>query len=266
MFDYRRRRGVLDARLQLPGGRLVLDRADFWNSVETHHRRQDAVVAREVVVALPAELDAAERAQLAFDFACEIADEFGVAVDCALHAPSRGGDDRNHHAHMLLSACGVSPDGVLGKKAERLDPIVCHRKGQADSVSWLRPRWQGLVNRALERKGAVERVDHRSFKVRGIDRHPTVHIGKKSVAARGREGWNARLRALNARALMLEEQVSKLTRMKARLAARTAAAAVPPPPAPIVENRLSDLWPWRRRMASQQMPHSQPPPLHKPRK
>lgn len=40
-----------------------------------------------------------ERARLAFGFAREIADEFGVAVDRALHASSRDGDDRNHHAH-----------------------------------------------------------------------------------------------------------------------------------------------------------------------
>ena len=141
VFDYRRRKGVLDARIHLPGGRLLQDREKFWNGIEIDHRRRDAVLAREVVLALPSELDADERAALAFGFSREIAQEFEVGVDCALHAPSRDGDDRNFHAHLLLTVCTVDADGVFGKKAERLDPIACKRSGAADSVSWLRPRW-----------------------------------------------------------------------------------------------------------------------------
>lgn len=246
VFDYRRRHGVLDARIQLPGGRHVADRQQFWNGVEVHHRRRDAVIAREVVLALPTELDGDERAALAFGFAREIADEFGVGVDCALHAPSRDGDDRNHHAHLLMTACGVDAQGVFGKKAERLDPIACRRSGAADSVSWLRPRWQDAVNAALARKGSAERIDHRSFKVRGIERLPTEHVGKKGAAARGRVGLNARLRARNAEALVLEEQMGKLIRMRARLAARTEPTSDRQQAVQVVEDRASDLSPWRR--------------------
>lgn len=246
VFDYRRRKGVLDARIHLPGGRLVHDRERFWNDLELHHRRRDAVLAREVVLALPNELDAEERAALAFGFSKEIAQEFGVGVDCALHAPSRDGDDRNFHAHLLLTACTVDADGVLGKKAERLDPIACKRSGAADSVSWLRPRWQDAVNTALARKGSDARVDHRSFKARGIDRLPTGHVGINGAAARERASLNARLRRRNARVADIDEQMSKLMRMKARLAARTE----PKPDAqrPVnVEDRASDLLVWRRR-------------------
>ncbi|MFN7152898.1 MAG: MobA/MobL family protein [Acidovorax sp.] len=251
VFDYRRRHGVLDARIQLPGGRHVADRQQFWNGVEVHHRRRDAVLAREVVLALPTELDADERAELTFGFAREIANEFGVGVDCALHAPSRDGDDRNFHAHLLLTACAVDGEGVLGKKAERLDPIACRRSGAADSVSWLRPRWQELVNASLARKGSAERVDHRSFKARGIERLPTVHVGKKGAAARGRFGLNARLRAKNAQALALEEQMGKLIPMKARLAARLEPTPAPKRTLSPIEDRASDLLPWRRRKAAQ---------------
>lgn len=254
VFDYRRRRGVLDARIHLPSGRLVLDRQQFWNGIEIHHRRRDAVLAREVVLALPGELDADERATLAFSFSKEIAQEFGVGVDCALHMPSRDGDDRNFHAHLLVTACTVDADGVLGKKAERLDPIACKRSGAVDSVSWLRPRWQDAVNNALARKGFTQRVDHRSFKARGIERLPTVHVGINSAAARGRASLNARLRRRNARVEALEEQMGKLVRLKARLAAMRE-----PRPSPqkvahainVVDDRASDLQPWRRRKAAQ---------------
>ncbi len=247
VFDYRRRKGVLDARIHLPGGRLVHDRERFWNDLELHHRRRDAVLAREVVLALPNELDADERAALAFSFSKEIAQEFGVGVDCALHAPSRDGDDRNFHAHLLLTACTVDADGVLGKKAERLDPIACKRSGAADSVSWLRPRWEHSVNAALARKGSAERVDHRSFKTRGIERLPAVHIGIKGAAARGRASLNERLRRRNARLEALDEQMGKLMRMKARLAARTALKPDDRRQVRVVDDPASDLLLWRRR-------------------
>jgi hypothetical protein len=246
VFDYRRRHGVLDARILLPGGLHVADRQQFWNGIEVHHRRRDAVLAREVVLALPTELDADERAELAFRFARELANEFGVGVDCALHAPSRDGDDRNHHAHLLMTACSVDPEGVFGKKAERLDPIACRRSGTPDSVSWLRPRWQDSVNDALVRKGSDERVDHRSFKARGIERLPTVHVGKKGAVARARTGLNARRRMQNAKALVLEEQMGKLMRMKARLAARGGPTPDPQCAVHIVKGRASDFSPWSR--------------------
>ena len=246
VFDYRRRKGVLDARIHLPGGRLVHDRDRFWSDLELHHRRRDAVLAREVVLALPNELDADERAALAFSFSKEIAQEFGVGVDCALHAPSRDGDDRNFHAHLLLTACTVDADGVLGKKAERLDPIACKRSGAADSVSWLRPRWEHSVNAALARKGSAERVDHRSFKTRGIERLPAVHIGIKGGSARGRASLNERLRRRNARLEALDERMGKLMRMKARLAARTEPKPDDRRQVHVVDDQASDLLLWRR--------------------
>jgi hypothetical protein len=135
----------------------------------------------------------------------------------------------------------------------------------ADSVSWLRPRWEHLVNAALAGGGSTERVDHRSHKARGIARHPTVHTGKKSVSARARTGLNVRLRSKNAKAAELEEQISKLMRMRARLAARVAMEVADQPADDIgapstthqsradrhssraAEDILADLSPWRRR-------------------
>ena len=110
------------------------------------------------------------------------------------------------------------------------------------------------MNAALTRKGSTERVDHRSFKARGIERLPTVHVGKKGTAARGRAGLNARLRAKNAQVLALEEQMRKLRRMKARLAARAESTPDPQHAVPVVEDRASDLSPWRR--AKEKLPSS----------
>lgn len=216
VFDYSRKRGVIDTRLVLPGGNCVVDRASFWDGVEVHHRRKDAVTAREVVVALPAELSADARAALAFTFSRDIADRFSVAVDCALHAPSADGDDRNFHAHILMTACAVGKDGVLGKKAEALDPIACRLSKIPDSVSWLRPHWADLVNAALEGAGRQERVDHRSHKSRGIARVPTVHVGPRGPASARRVAVHQKVRARNMKIELIEREISGLRAVHAQ--------------------------------------------------
>ena len=217
MFDYSRRRGVIGARLILPGGVCVMDRPGFWNQVEQHHRRKDAVTAREVVVALPNEIDADQRAVLAFEFARNIANQFSVAVDCALHAPSVTGDDRNFHAHLMLTACTVGVDGALGKKADSLDPILCRRAGQADSVAWLRPHWAALVNEALATAGFSNRVDHRSHQARRIDRLPTIHVGPRGSLAQRRSSLNRRLTVKNVEVDSIEHEMAALRSTRSRL-------------------------------------------------
>ena len=56
-FDYTHKSGVLHAELILPGGGNA-DRTDFWNGLEHHHKRHDAILAREIEIALPGELSA----------------------------------------------------------------------------------------------------------------------------------------------------------------------------------------------------------------
>lgn len=219
IFDYSRRKGVLTAALILPDGGFAPDRAQFWNCVEAHHRRGDAVLAREVIVALPAELNINQRAALAKSLGREIADHFGVAVDMALHAPSKRGGNNNWHAHFLLSACTVDRRGTLGKKAVLLDPIHCRRARVPDSVSWLRPRWEDLANAALAAAGSDQRVDHRSNLTRGIDSLPTVHEGV-GPGADVRRRINARRRAANADGMALDTEMAALLRERAAAAAK----------------------------------------------
>ena len=117
IHDYSRRSGVVSTKLILPGGTEISDRSAFWNRLEAHHKRGDAVLARELIVALPAELSADQRRCLVESLASEIANRYGVAVDLAIHAPSESGDSRNHHAHILQTACHVDPSGTLPSTA-----------------------------------------------------------------------------------------------------------------------------------------------------
>jgi len=206
-FDYSHKTGVLHAELILPGGGSA-DRAAFWNALERHHKRQDAILAREVEIALPSELTTEQRQQLAADFARELADRYGVAADLALHAPrpigeaelarnpgqhhetdpERGRHNGNWHAHILLSACHVSPDGALGRKAVELDPIHCQRHHLENMAERERGRWAERANRALERAGHEAQLDHRSHAERGFDHEPSRHLGPAAAGYERRTG------------------------------------------------------------------------------
>jgi hypothetical protein len=180
---------VDSAELVLPVGapEWAGDRAALWNAAEKAETRKNSTVAREFEVALPSELSATERRALAMTFGQELAERHGCAVDVAIHAPGKEGDNRNHHAHILCTTRRLTPEG-FGAKTRELDD---QKTGE---VSRWRERWGELTNQALERAGQAERVDHRSLKDQGIDREPLPHLGPAATAIERRTGEPSRKR------------------------------------------------------------------------
>ena len=89
----------------------------MWNAAEAIEKRSDARTAREFVLALPHELNDAQRLELTRGFAQGLADRYGAAVDIAIHQPHEGKDLRNRHAHLLMTTRQVTPTG-LGQKTQ----------------------------------------------------------------------------------------------------------------------------------------------------
>lgn len=189
-FDYRGKGGVAHAEIVLPEGIDAPDwmrrREDLWNAMEAAHPRKNALLGTEFVLALPHELDAPARLALAQDYAQRLSTRLGVAADLAIHAPNPDGDERNHHAHILVSALKVTPDGW----GDRYDFAVNRSNREArgmlpvhTQVRDLRREWADCVNEHLARAGLEGRIDPRSFRERGIDLQPTQHKGPAAVAA-----------------------------------------------------------------------------------
>jgi ATP-dependent exoDNAse (exonuclease V) alpha subunit len=113
VFDYRRRRGVLDAAILAPENApaWILDRARLWNAVERAEKRKDAQLAREIELALPHELTPAARRELVHGFVRAVFVAAGMVGDIAIHAPGGAGDARNVHAHVLLTMRAIAGDG-----------------------------------------------------------------------------------------------------------------------------------------------------------
>jgi hypothetical protein len=213
VFDFTRRSGVVlaDIVASANAGEFARDRAALWNAAEMAEKRKDSRTAREWILALPDELDAEQRVDLAREFAWELVDRYGVVADVAIHAPSQSGDDRNHHAHILCTTRIVAGD-VLGEKCA-LELSDAKRKtlglgSAADEISAIRERWAELANAALEKAGSRARIDHRSLadqqaaafergnlaEALALDRPAQVHVGVHATQLDRRSGQVISLR------------------------------------------------------------------------
>ena len=155
-FDYAARGGVDYTEILAPDHApdWVRDRSELWNRVEEAETRKNSQVAREVRVALPDELTHAQRVALVRDYTQAQFVDRGMVADIALHAPGREGDERNHHAHILLTTREVDADGFTTKNRDWNKVEILE--------SW-REAWARDSNAVLERAGIEDRVDHRTL-------------------------------------------------------------------------------------------------------
>ena len=159
IHDYTRRSGVDHCQSFAPVGMIPQPSAELWNKAEAAEVRSNARVAREVLVALPHELDQVQRRELAQSIAQDLADRYGTAGTLAVHQPDREGDQRNHHVHILMTTRRLDASGQLGEKTRELDDV----KRGPQEVEWIRGMIEDQTNRALERAGVESRVDRRSL-------------------------------------------------------------------------------------------------------
>jgi len=150
-------------------------------------RRKDSQVAREIVLALPAdrELTTADRIELARSFVEQHFVSKGLAVQLDVHAPHKergegegawaegtGGDHTNWHAHLLITTRRVEGDHFAATKARDLDPEV-RRAGTrtlvTDAEAW-GETWRAHQDRYFQEHGIGVRVDATAA-------HPGEHIG-----------------------------------------------------------------------------------------
>ena len=213
VFPYDRRSGVAHTAILTPDGASawMRTRAALWNAVEAGERRKDAQLARHVVLALPHELTPARRVELVEGFAAAAFVDAGMVADIAIHAPDRHGDERNHHAHVLLTMRAIEGDGFGAKVRAWNDTGLLER--------W-RAQWAEHVNRALEEAGEAARVDHRSLAAQGVDRLPQPKLGPA-------------VQAMEARGIMTElgDELREVAALNAALAEIEAPAPAAPTPA-----------------------------------
>lgn len=140
------------------------DRAQLWNTVDTTARRKDARLAKTIEAAITRDVPPEQREALLRAYVAPYI-KLGCVADVAIHEDGTG---HNPHVHILLTTRVLTHDG-FGEKLSAIE--------QRRFVKQARERWAELTNRYLKQAGSTLRVDHRSYKARGIAAEPTVHRG-----------------------------------------------------------------------------------------
>lgn len=201
--DFTRKEGVAYSEI-ISNLDIEIKRAELWNLAEEKENRKDARTAREWVIALPDELNPEQRTQLAKDFAQSLVDRYNVVADLAIHEPSKGGSDKNHHAHILLTTRQAQLDQdhqltLTTKTAIELSNTKRKALGMTTSqeeIKEIRAAWADLANKALEQAGYQDRIDHRSYVDQGKELQPTIHEGSKVTQLR-RQGIETEISRFN---------------------------------------------------------------------
>ncbi len=103
--DFTRKGGVVFSEVILPKNapQAYADREILWNEVQRIEKRSDAQLAREVEVALPAEMTREQQIECVRTYINAIFVSKGMIADWALHDKKDG----NPHAHVMLSVRGM---------------------------------------------------------------------------------------------------------------------------------------------------------------
>lgn len=202
VFNFTRKSEVEYLAILAPEGapEWIFDRERLANTVEASESRGNSQIGREIVLALPHQLNRGEQVNLLH---CYVQEQFisqGMVADICLH--SKIG---NQHCHITLTMRELASDGsgFGAKNRSWNDP---------KNVEKWRAAWAEHCNEALADAGHSERIDHRSHAERGIETPPTIHVGRKTPhnaeAHADRLAYNALIQA-----------TAELQRIKANLKA-----------------------------------------------
>ena len=154
--DFTRKRGLVWQQIFLPKNAPPewKDRSVLWNAVEAAEKSKDSRLARELVVALPIELDKTRWIKLLTEYIQENFVADGMCADVAIHDT----DGHNPHAHILLTIRPLDNKGKWQNKTEK--EYLCVKNG--------------------EEKGFTS-SEFASAKLEGWEKQYQYFVGKKKV-------------------------------------------------------------------------------------
>ena len=140
-------------------------------------------------------------------------------------------DSHNPHAHIMLTMREIDEQGFNKKKNRDWN--------KRELLEKQREAWSTYANKALEKAGINETIDHRTLALQGINRIPQIHLGsavtammKRGVATDKGAQWlaieqaNQQIKSLELSLAKVEKEISAeiatQTRTKSQKASSTA--------------------------------------------
>lgn len=196
----------------------ALNREKLWNEVEKKEGIHGQY-ARNWMIALPNELNVNQQEKLVRVFTQDTFAKRGMVADWAIHK-AEPGNSKNDHVHITTTLRPFKEDGSWDQKSrsimihdENNKPICMGRDkngrkyykqrkcfltdwNKKETLLAIRKDWAIICNRFLADAGINARIDERSYKERGIDKLPQVHLGYAATAME-RRGEKTRLGDIN---------------------------------------------------------------------
>lgn len=208
------------------------DKEKLWNEVTRVKYRKNSQLARPIELNLPYELLVGESVTFMVDvlkrYVTENFTAAGMITHIVLHEPDThtGSDERNYHAHLLLTLRGVDEHGFCGKKVRewnRRELLQQWRKNWALECSRMlieADRWEyGHLTLKEQYKKAIARNDldyaeqacnHEPTKHKGVHIHQMERRGIESYVLQDRKQIEASIHGRNEKIVELETLYQEL--------------------------------------------------------
>ena len=154
------------------GQELLENAAEKAEDAHNKTRARSARTAQKLEIALPHELDPEQNRRLVQDFVRDNFTRKGFVCDVSIHGPDKDGDQRNTHAHILVTMRTLDGQGFSADKPH-MDKAALR-----EQLNHWRENWGRQCSRHLERAG---------FKLeaaRMIYAHKTLEEQQKIAEAR----------------------------------------------------------------------------------
>jgi hypothetical protein len=141
----------------------------FWAAADAHERANGRTYT-ELQIALPRELDPAQRQELAREATRELMGE-RFAYTLAVHVPLAKDNIDQPHMHLMFSerivderTRAIPEEQFFKRNGAKKDRDTWHSREKPEEV---RETWVAMMNRAMERAGLEQRMDARSWADQG---------------------------------------------------------------------------------------------------
>ena len=174
IHDYTKKQGIEHSEILSPiaattANAWLADRSKLWNKVEEIEKRYDAQLSREMIIAIPRELDRENQIELVHEYVQSSYVNRGMIADINLHHL----DGDNPHAHVMLTMRELKIDERGSVSFGNKDRTWNDKK----LIETQKKEWEILTNQYLEQAEIETRIDSRSYEEQGIARLPQVHVG-----------------------------------------------------------------------------------------
>ncbi|MDJ0333284.1 MobA/MobL family protein [Planococcus sp. S3-L1] len=173
----------------------TLNREKLWNEVEKYENRENARIARSVLLGLPNDFSHEQQLELTKEYVQENFVDEGMVADVSIHRD----EENNPHAHILLTVRGFNENGEWEKRKSKRVPsldqegnFVLSEKGwkvtksvklnnwdkKEKLIEW-RANWSEKLNEKSKDFGKEKTYSHESYEKQGKDIKPTIRMTRE---------------------------------------------------------------------------------------